>query len=236
MRFSLLALFSCVSPFGNTFVALVALFQANLEENFCLARSFRRVFDEPERTMVRFPRRRESNPNRLARVRLTGRTFEHRMPRVKGRHIQENRVIITIYIHYRETFFFTFSSGKEKAMTTKIVSADSHIIETARIMGERLDGPFRDRAPHVVDEWKGKTGEFLICEGRFLRPVYGGFPANKAVHEILPYPQSAHPGNVRVRQCTPGWMGPVRRGSRIRRLMAWRRRCCMRPPPCCFFL
>jgi predicted TIM-barrel fold metal-dependent hydrolase len=78
-------------------------------------------------------------------------------------------------------------------MTTKVISADSHIMEPPTLWAERLDQAFRDRAPHVVNEWKGKKGEFLICEGRLLRPVYGGFPADKPLHEILPYPQSAHP-------------------------------------------
>jgi predicted TIM-barrel fold metal-dependent hydrolase len=44
----------------------------------------------------------------------------------------------------------------------------------------------------VVNEWKGKKGEFLICDGQFLRPVYGGFPANRPPQEIPLYPQSAH--------------------------------------------
>jgi len=78
-------------------------------------------------------------------------------------------------------------------MTTKVISADSHIMEPPGLWAERLDQAFRDRAPQVVNEWKGKKGEFLICEGRLLRPVYGGFPADKPPHAILPYPQSAHP-------------------------------------------
>jgi hypothetical protein len=71
-------------------------------------------------------------------------------------------------------------------MTTKIISADSHIMEPPGLWLERLDQPFRDRAPRVVNEWKGRKGEFLICDGRLLRPVYGGFPANKPLHEIPP--------------------------------------------------
>lgn len=78
-------------------------------------------------------------------------------------------------------------------MTLKLISADSHIMEPPGLWAERLDRGFRDRAPRVVNEWKGKKGEFLICEGRLLRPVYGGFPVDKPLHEIPPYPQSAHP-------------------------------------------
>ncbi len=97
-------------------------------------------------------------------------------------------------------------------MTTKIISADSHIMEPPGLWAERLDQAFRDRAPHVVNEWKDKKGEFLICEGRLLRPVYGGFPANKPLHEIPPYPQSAHPrertGYAKAR---PGGWDPAER-------------------------
>ena len=77
-------------------------------------------------------------------------------------------------------------------MTTQLISADSHIMEPPELWVERIDQAFRDRAPRVVDEWKGKKGEFLICDGQLLRSVYGGFPANKSPQEIPPYPQSAH--------------------------------------------
>lgn len=78
-------------------------------------------------------------------------------------------------------------------MTLQVISADSHIMEPPGLWAERLDRPFRDRAPQVVPEWSGKRGEFLVCEGRLLRPVYGGFPADTPVHTIPPYPHSAHP-------------------------------------------
>jgi hypothetical protein len=97
-------------------------------------------------------------------------------------------------------------------MTTKVISADSPIREPPGLWAERLDHPFRDRAPQVVHEWNGKHGEFLICEGRLLRPVYGGFPADKPVHEIPPYPHSAHP-RERTGYATarPGGWDPVAR-------------------------
>ena len=97
-------------------------------------------------------------------------------------------------------------------MTTKIISADSHIMEPPGLWAERLDRTFRDRAPQVVNEWKGKKGEFLICEGRLLRPVYGGFPADKPLHEIPPYPQSAHPRErTGYANARPGGWDPVER-------------------------
>ena len=55
-------------------------------------------------------------------------------------------------------------------MTTKVISADSHIMEPPGLWEERIDQAFRSRAPQVVSEWKGKKGEFLVCDGRLLRP------------------------------------------------------------------
>jgi predicted TIM-barrel fold metal-dependent hydrolase len=74
----------------------------------------------------------------------------------------------------------------------KIISADSHIMEPPALWVERIDRAFRDRAPHMVNEWEGKKGEFLICDGQLVRSVYGGFPANRSPQEIPPYPYSAH--------------------------------------------
>jgi predicted TIM-barrel fold metal-dependent hydrolase len=77
-------------------------------------------------------------------------------------------------------------------MTAKVISADSHVMEPPELWVERMDQSFRDRAPRVVNEWKGKKGEFLICDGQFLRSVYGGFPAQRPPQEIPLYPESAH--------------------------------------------
>ncbi|HEV8713123.1 MAG TPA: amidohydrolase family protein [Candidatus Binatia bacterium] len=97
-------------------------------------------------------------------------------------------------------------------MTTKVISADSHIMEPPTLWAERIDQAFRARAPRVVTEWKGKKGEFLVCDGRLLRPVYGGFPANKPLHEIPPYPQSAHPRErTEYANARPGGWDPVER-------------------------
>jgi hypothetical protein len=76
---------------------------------------------------------------------------------------------------------------------TPVISADSQVMEPPTLWMERLDRRWPARAPRVVSEWKGKKGELLICDDRLLRPAYGGFPAAKPLHEIPPYPQSAHP-------------------------------------------
>jgi len=97
-------------------------------------------------------------------------------------------------------------------MTTKVISADSHIMEPPELWVERMDHAFRDRAPRVVNEWKGKRGEFLICNGQLLRSVYGGFPAHKPLQEIPPYPQSAHPRErTGYAQARPGGWDPAER-------------------------
>ncbi len=93
-----------------------------------------------------------------------------------------------------------------------VISADSHIMEPPGLWAERIDQAFRNRAPQVVNEWKGKKGEFLICDGRLLRPVYGGFPADKPLHEIPPYPQSAHPRErTGYANARPGGWDPAER-------------------------
>ena len=37
-------------------------------------------------------------------------------------------------------------------MTTKVISADSHIMEPPGLWAERIDRAFHDRAPRVIDE------------------------------------------------------------------------------------
>ena len=37
-------------------------------------------------------------------------------------------------------------------MTTKVISADSHIMEPPGLWPERLDHPFRDRTPRAVHD------------------------------------------------------------------------------------
>ena len=50
-------------------------------------------------------------------------------------------------------------------MSTKVISADSHIMEPPGLWAERMDQAFRDRAPRVVNEWKDKKGEFDDFDG-----------------------------------------------------------------------
>jgi predicted TIM-barrel fold metal-dependent hydrolase len=59
----------------------------------------------------------------------------------------------------------------------KIISADSHFVEPPGMWAERVDKKFRDRAPHTVRGFKGKEGEFFVCENISPLPVAGFFGA-----------------------------------------------------------
>jgi predicted TIM-barrel fold metal-dependent hydrolase len=52
-----------------------------------------------------------------------------------------------------------------------IISADSHFVEPPEIWTERIAPEFRDRAPRLVDDLDGRTGQFLVCED--LAPTGG---------------------------------------------------------------
>ena len=53
-------------------------------------------------------------------------------------------------------------------MVSQILSADSHVLEPPDLWTTRMQRQFRDRAPHLIHEYNGQTGDFLVCEG--LRP------------------------------------------------------------------
>ena len=53
-------------------------------------------------------------------------------------------------------------------MVSQVLSADSHVLEPPDLWTTRMQRQFRDRAPHLIHEYNGQTGDFLVCEG--LRP------------------------------------------------------------------
>jgi predicted TIM-barrel fold metal-dependent hydrolase len=55
---------------------------------------------------------------------------------------------------------------------TRVFSADSHVLEPPDLWTTRMQVKFRDRAPHLVHEANGQTGDFLVCEP--LRPFNPG--------------------------------------------------------------
>ena len=46
----------------------------------------------------------------------------------------------------------------------RLISADSHFVEPPTMWAERLEPKYRDRAPHTVKNWKGRSGEWFVCE------------------------------------------------------------------------
>ena len=58
--------------------------------------------------------------------------------------------------------------------TTRVISADSHMMEPANLWTERLDHKFADRAPKVIQNTK-KPGYLFVAPGINPFPVAGGF-------------------------------------------------------------
>jgi predicted TIM-barrel fold metal-dependent hydrolase len=53
-------------------------------------------------------------------------------------------------------------------MVSQVLSADSHVLEPPDLWQKRMQAKFRDRAPRLIHEYNGRTGDFLVCEP--LRP------------------------------------------------------------------
>ncbi len=69
-----------------------------------------------------------------------------------------------------------------------VISADSHMTEPPDLWVERIDKPFRDRAPRVVvQEHQGKRGHWFVCEGLEPRSVAGTFAAGKTPEELAAF-------------------------------------------------
>jgi hypothetical protein len=90
-------------------------------------------------------------------------------------------------------------AAKEASMPDDvIISADSHMTEPPDLWVERIDKPFRDRAPRVVREHQGKSGHWFVCEGLEPRSVAGTFAAGKTPEELAAFQkvgyEAARPG------------------------------------------
>jgi len=64
----------------------------------------------------------------------------------------------------------------------KIVDADAHMLEIPKLLAERLDQQFRDRAPRIVEDLDGQKGEFFVVGKRSMR-VSGAFAAGVVFDE-----------------------------------------------------
>lgn len=68
--------------------------------------------------------------------------------------------------------------------TLRIISADSHFVEPPAMWADRMDQRFRDRAPHTEKNFKGRPGEFFLCENIRPVPVAGFFGSGKSSEEL----------------------------------------------------
>jgi uncharacterized protein len=90
-------------------------------------------------------------------------------------------------------------------MVSQILSADSHVLEPPDLWTSRMRPEFRDRAPHLVHEANGQTGDFLVCEP--LRPFN---PTSLGCAGIPPEElEKFSRGGYAV--CRPGSWDPVER-------------------------
>jgi len=74
----------------------------------------------------------------------------------------------------------------------KLISADSHVNEPGDLWVERIDKPFRDRAPRVVENLPGqRPGAYFVLEG--IPPIHlaQGMGAGKKPEELPKFFQSS---------------------------------------------
>ena len=65
----------------------------------------------------------------------------------------------------------------------RLISADSHVNEPSDLWQTRLDSKFRDRAPYITRNEKGK-GFLFVVPGVLVTQIAGGFAAGKSGHEL----------------------------------------------------
>jgi predicted TIM-barrel fold metal-dependent hydrolase len=90
-------------------------------------------------------------------------------------------------------------------VVTQVLSADSHVLEPPDLWSTRMSKKFRERAPHLVHEANGQTGDFIVCEP--LRPFN---PTGLGSAGIPPadLERFSHGGYA---VCRPGSWDPVER-------------------------
>jgi len=87
----------------------------------------------------------------------------------------------------------------------QVLSADSHVLEPPDLWTTRMQAAYRDRAPHLVHQVNGQTGDFLVCEP--LRPFN---PTSLGCAGIPPEDlERFSKGGYAV--CRPGSWDPVER-------------------------
>ncbi len=76
----------------------------------------------------------------------------------------------------------------------RILSADSHVIEPADVWTARIERRFADRAPRVVKQAGGRSGDFFVAEGLRPFPVAGFAVAGVEPKDFGERMQSGYPG------------------------------------------
>ncbi|MGO9060837.1 MAG: amidohydrolase family protein, partial [Candidatus Binataceae bacterium] len=74
--------------------------------------------------------------------------------------------------------------------TSRLISADSHMMEPPNLWTERLDQKLKDRAPRVV-EMPGKAGHFFVGPGIRPFPVAAAFSAGRSGKELVDFIEKA---------------------------------------------
>ena len=79
-----------------------------------------------------------------------------------------------------------------------IISADSHMVEPPKLWVERLDAKYRNRAPHMVREYKGRVGEWFVVDDTALAVghFFGTGVAGADMPEFLKSTFDAAPASV----------------------------------------
>ena len=66
----------------------------------------------------------------------------------------------------------------------KLVSSDSHVNEPPDLWVQRLDKKYRDRAPHLINGYEGRPGQFWVVEGHMPAAVSQGLGAGLKPEEL----------------------------------------------------
>lgn len=88
---------------------------------------------------------------------------------------------------------------------SKIISADSHVLEPPDLWLSRMDKAFRDKAPRFLVNHNGEQGTFLVAEGITPKRI-ASIAAVNTKNEDLPSFNNAGHADLR-----PGGWDPVER-------------------------
>jgi predicted TIM-barrel fold metal-dependent hydrolase len=88
----------------------------------------------------------------------------------------------------------------------QLISSDSHVSEPPNLWVERLDAPYRDRAPKVVLNPEGQEGAYFVYEGYPPHNLAIGLGAGRTPEELAAFLKTGTYGDAR-----PGGWDPAQR-------------------------